>query len=171
MVLVKKQSLGLKSLVAGRVEKSILKKVPEGTPLEIVFERIHKKSYLDITASLEVRDKVTPPPSEAETTREIILGAVKEEVGDLKGNIKSIIVPDKDEIISGVMKNVGPAISAIQETQDEEGEDRSFFQRLIAGLLALVAGGQATGGIRGFLKARMMKKLGEKITPDPPKKE
>lgn len=171
MVLVKKQSLGLKSLVAGRVEKSILKKVPEGTPLEIVFERIHKKSYLDITASLEVRDKVTPPPSEAETTREIILGAVKEEMGDLKGNIKSIIVPDKDEIISGVMKNVGPAISAIQETQDEEGEDRSFFQRLIAGLLALVAGGQATGGIRGFLKARMMKKLGEKITPDPPKKE
>lgn len=171
MVLVKKQSLGLKSLVAGRVEKSILKKVPEGTPLEIVFERIHKKSYLDITASLEVRDKVTPPPSEAETTREIILGAVKEEVGDLKGNIKSIIVPDKDEIISGVMQNVGPAISAIQETQDEEGEDRSFFQRLIAGLLALVAGGQATGGIRGFLKARMMKKLGEKITPDPPKEE
>lgn len=171
MVLVKKQSLGLKSLVAGRVEKSILEKVPEGTPLEIVFERIHKKSYLDITASLEVRDKVTPPPTEAETTREIILGAVKEEVGDLKGNIKSIIVPDKDEIISGVMKNVGPAISAIQETQDEEGEDRSFFQRLIAGLLALVAGGQATGGIRGFLKARMMKKLGEKITPDPPKEE
>ena len=171
MVLVKKQSLGLKSLVAGRVEKSILKKVPKGTPLEIIFERIHKKSYLDITASLEVRDEPTPSPSEAETTREIILGAVKEEVGDLKGNIKSIIVPDKDEIISGVMKNVGPAISAIQETQDEEGEDRSFFQRLIAGLLALVAGGQATGGIRGFLKARMMKKLGEKITPDPPKKE
>ena len=171
MVLVKKQSLGLKSLVAGRVEKSILKKVPEGTPLEIIFERIHKKSYLDITASLEVRDQPTPSPSEAETTREIILGAVKEEVGDLKGNIKSIIVPDKDEIISGVIKNVGPAISAIQETQDEEGEDRSFFQRLIAGLLALVAGGQATGGIRGFLKARMMKKLGEKITADPDPKE
>ena len=79
----------------------------------------------------------------------------------------SIVVPSKEDITSNVMKNIGPAISAIQETQDEEGEDRSFFQRLIAGLLALVAGGQATGGIRGFLKARMMKKLGEKITPDP----
>tara|TARA_Y100000593_G_scaffold49662_3_gene93607 strand:- start:21916 stop:23793 length:1878 start_codon:yes stop_codon:yes gene_type:complete len=171
MVLVKKQSLGLKSLVAGKMEKSILKKVPEGTPLEIIFERIHKKSYLDITASLEVRDEVTPRPSEAETTREIILGAVKEEMGDLKGNIKSIIVPDKEEIISGVIKNIGPAIEEVQETQDENGENRSFFERLIAGLLALVAGSQVTGGVRGFLKARMMKRLGQKITPEPTQKE
>ena len=171
MVLVKKQSLGLKSLVAGRVEKSVLKKVPEGTPLEIVFERIHKKAYANITASLEVRDSPTPSPSEAETTRDIILNAVKEEVGGLKDNVKSIVVPDKEEIIAGVMKNVGPAIEEIQETQDEEGEDRSFFQRLIAGLLALIGAGQATGGIRGFLKARMMKKLGQKVTPDAPQKE
>jgi len=171
MVLVKKQSLGLKSLIAGKVERSILEKVPQGTPLEIVFERIHAQAYTAITNSLEVRDKVTPPPTEAETTREIILSAVRDEIGDLKGNIKGIVVPDKDEIISGVMSNVGPAIEELQSTQNEDGEDRSFFQRLIAGLLALIGAGQATGGVRGFLKARMMKKLGQKITPESPSKE
>lgn len=171
MVLVKKQSLGLKSLIAGKVERSILEKVPQGTPLEIVFERIHAQAYTAITDSLEVRDKVTPPPTEAETTREIILSAVRDEIGDLKGNIKGIVVPDKDEIISGVMSNVGPAIEELQSTQNEDGEDRSFFQRLIAGLLALIGAGQATGGVRGFLKARMMKKLGQKITPESPSKE
>jgi hypothetical protein len=167
MVLVKKQSLGLKSLIAGRVERSVESKIPEGTPVEIVFERIHKQSYVAITEALEIRDEVASLPSEEETMIESLKSSIKEEIGDLRSDVVSIVVPSKEDITSNVMKNIGPAISAIQETQDEEGEDRSFFQRLIAGLLALVAGGQATGGIRGFLKARMMKKLGEKITPDP----
>ena len=167
MVLVKKQSLGLKSLIAGRVERSVESKIPEGTPVEIVFERIHKQSYVAITEALEIRDEVASLPSEEETMMESLKSSIKEEIGDLRSDVVSIVVPSKEDITSNVMKNIGPAISALQETQDEEGEDRSFFQRLIAGLLALVAGGQATGGIRGFLKARMMKKLGEKITPDP----
>jgi hypothetical protein len=120
-----------------------------------------------ITEALEIRDEVASLPSEEETMIESLKSSIKEEIGDLRSDVVSIVVPSKEDITSNVMKNIGPAISALQETQDEEGEDRSFFQRLIAGLLALVAGGQATGGIRGFLKARMMKKLGEKITPDP----
>ena len=175
MVLVKKQSLGLKSLVAGRVERSILEKVPEGTPLEIVFERIHKQAYTDITASLEVRDKVTPPATEAETTREIILGAVKDEVGGLKGvlknDLKSIVVPSKDEITGTVIKNLGPAIEELKKSQDEDEEERSIFQRLIAGLLALIGASHATGGIRGFLANRAMKKLGLKSEGTPKKPE
>jgi len=167
MVLVKKQSLGLKGLIASKVEKSVAGKIPEGTPLEIVFERIHRKSYATITESLEIRDEIASLPSKEETLMESFKSSIKDEIGGLKSDVASIIVPSKEDITSNVMKNIGPAISAIQETQDESGEDRSFFQRLIAGLLALVAGGQATGGIRGFLKARMMKKLGEKITPDP----
>ena len=167
MVLVKKQSLGLKGFIAAKVERSVKDKIPESTPVEIVFERIHKQSYAMITESLEVRDEVASLPNENETIMESLKSSIKEEIGDLRGDVASILIPSKEEITSNVMKNIGPAISAIQKTQDEEGEDRSFFQRLIAGLLALVAGGQATGGIRGFLKARMMKKLGEKITPDP----
>lgn len=163
MVLVKKQSLGLKSLIAGKVERSVLKKVPEGTPLEIVFERIHKESYVAITKSLEVFDEQPVVPTEAETTRSMIMASVKEEVSGLKSEVASIVIPSKDEITSGVIENIGPAIQEIRKDQDENGEDRSFFQRLIAGLLALIAGGQATGGIRGFLKARMMNKLKDKI--------
>jgi hypothetical protein len=172
IVLVKKQSLGLKSLIAGKVERSILEKVPEGTPVEIIFERIQKQDYENITGSLEVRDSVVIPPTEEETTRDVVVGALKDEVAGLKGQLKSLVIPSKEEIVSGVVGNVGPAINELKKDQDENGEDRSFMQRLIAGLLALVAGGQATGGVRGFLKARMMKKLGQavgKTTPDPPK--
>ena len=167
MVLVKKQSIGLKGLIASKVEKSVAGKIPEGTPLEVVFERIHRKSYAAITESLEIRDEIASLPSKEETLMESFKSSIKDEIGELKADVTSIIVPSKEDITSSVMKNIGPAITEIQKTQDESGEDRSLFQRLIAGLLALVAGGQATGGVRGFLKARMMKKLGEKITPDP----
>ena len=166
MVLVKKQSLGLKSLIAGKVERSVLEKVPEGTPLEIVFERIHKESYVAITKSLEVFDEQPVVPTEAETTRQMIMASVKEEVSGLKSEVASIVVPSKEEITSGVLDNIGPAIQEIRKDQDENGEDRSFFQRVIAALLALVAGGQVTGGVRGFLKARMMKKLKDKLHGD-----
>jgi thiol-disulfide isomerase/thioredoxin len=57
IVLVQKQSLGLKSLIAGKVERSIKDKIPEGTPVEIIFERIHKASYIAITESLKVADQ------------------------------------------------------------------------------------------------------------------
>jgi hypothetical protein len=163
MVLVKKQSLGLKSLIAGKVERSILEKVPEGTPVEIIFERIQKQDYENITQSLEVRDTVVIPPTEEETTRDVVVGALKDEVAGLKGELKGLVIPSKDDIVSGVISNVGPAIEELQNSQNEDGEDRSFFQRLIAGLLALIGAGQATGGVRGFLKARMMKKLGQAI--------
>ena len=71
--------------------------------------------------------------------------------------------PSKEEITSSILKNISPAIKELQKTQDENDEERSLFQRVIAGLLALVGAGQATGGIRGFLANRAMKKLGIKL--------
>ena len=159
MVLVKKQSLGLKGLIVGRIEKTIKDKIPEGTPVEIVFERVHKRSYVKITEAMKVTDQGV---NKDFSLKEEILAGVKEQLGGLKGNVASIVIPSKDEITSGVLENLGPAIEELKKTQDENDEERSIFQRLIAGLLALVGAGQATGGIRGFLANRAMKKLGIK---------
>lgn len=159
IVLIKKQSLGLKGLIAGKIEKTIKDKIPEDTPVEIVFERVHKKSYLKITEAMKVTDQGV---NKDFSLKEEILEGVKEQLGSLKGNVASIVIPSKDEITSGVLENLGPAIEELKKTQDENEEERTIFQRLVAGLLALIGGGQATGGIKGFLANRAMKKLGIK---------
>ena len=165
IVLVQKQSLGLKSLIAGRVERSIEGKIPEGTPVEIIFERIHKGSYVAITESLTVADQ-TPEEKEV-SLKDAIVSELKGDLGDLKGNLAGIVIPSKDEITGTVIKNLGPAIAELQKSQDEDEEERSIFQRLIAGLLALIGASHATGGIRGFLANRAMKKLGLKSEEKP----
>jgi hypothetical protein len=96
---------------------------------------------------------------------------IKADLGDLKGNVAGIVIPSKDEITGTVIKNLGPAIAELQKSQDEDEEERSVFQRLIAGLLALIGASHATGGIRGFLANRAMKKLGLKSEEKPEKPE
>ena len=161
IVLVQKQSLGLKSLIAGKVERSIKDKIPEGTPVEIIFERIHKGSYVAITESLTVADQA--PEEKEASLKDAIVSEIKADLGDLKGNVAGIVIPSKDEITGTVIKNLGPAIAELQKSQEEDEEERSIFQRLIAGLLALIGASHATGGIRGFLANRAMKKLGLKV--------
>ena len=112
IVLVKKQSLGLKSLIAGKVERSVKDKIPEGTPVEIVFERIHKGSYVAITESLTVADQ-TPEEKEV-SLKDAIVSEIKADLGDLKGNVAGIVVPSKDEITGTVIKNLGPAIEELK---------------------------------------------------------
>ena len=168
IVLIKRQSLGLKGFIAGKIEKTIKDKIPEGTPVEIVFERVHKKSYLKITEAMKITDAGA---NKDFSLKEEILAGVKEQIGGLTGNVGSILEvvtykenpPSKEEITSSILKNISPAIKELQKTQDENDEERSLFQRVIAGLLALVGAGQATGGIKGFLANRAMKKLGIKL--------
>ena len=170
VVLVKRQSLGLKSLIAGKVERSIEGKIPEGTPVEIIFERIHKVSYGAITESLKVSDQ-TSEEREQLSLKDAIVSEIKADLGDLKGNVAGIIIPSKDEITGTVIKNLGPAIAELKKSQEEDEEERNIFQRVIAAFLALIGASHATGGIRGFLAKRAMKKLGVKTEEKPKKQE
>ena len=165
IVLVQKQSLGLKGLIAGKVERSIKDKIPEDTPVEIIFERVHKGSYAAITESLKVADQ-TPEEKEV-SLKDAIVSELKEDLGDLKGNLAGIVIPSKDEITGTVIKNLGPAIAELKKSQDEDEEERSIFQRITAALLALIGASHATGGIRGFIANRAMKKLGLKSEEKP----
>ena len=163
MVLVKKQSLGLKSLIAGRVEKSIMSKIPPETPIEIVFERIHGSQYVAITKSLEVFDVAPVKPSKEESMKDEIIASLKEslsqELSGVKGQITGIVIPSKDELTSSVVDNLAPAIEEIQKTQDENGKEVSLLARIATGLLVLFGLGKATGGLRGFLKSRIVSRL------------
>ena len=103
--------------------------------------------------------------------KDAIVSEIKADLGDLKGNVAGIVVPSKDEITGTVIKNLGPAIEELKKSQDEDEEERTIFQRVIAALLALIGASHASGGIRGFLANRAMKKLGLKSEDKPKKQE
>lgn len=69
LVLVAKQSLGLKSLIAGKVESMLVGKVPDSVPVELIFERIHGEDFAAISLALSARETQnfkrsteSPPP-------------------------------------------------------------------------------------------------------------
>jgi hypothetical protein len=162
MVLAQRQDLGLKGLIAGKIEKTIEGKLPPGVPVEIVFERVHRQHYEDMTAALEVSDGLEEISPES-NMKDDIISAMKAELVGVKGDIKGLVIPSKDEIVDGVKGNVIPAISEFRKAENDSGDERTLMQRIMAGLLVLIGGGQATGGIMNILKRRAMKKLGAVI--------
>lgn len=167
VVLVKRQDLGLKGLIASRVEKVIKDKLPEGTPVEVVFERIHAQSYANMTTALRVIEQGLEEPSGSlkdsivEAVKSQVLDAVTGKIDDLKGTI-----PSESGIVSKVVENLGPAIAETKNVQKENGEEASLWQKILAGLIATVIGGQATGGIRGYMRDRAMGIVGLKINQE-----
>jgi hypothetical protein len=164
VVLVKKRDLGLKGLIASRVERAFSEKLPEGTPVELVFERVHSNSYLNIKNALRVVEQGQGSPSDS--LKDSIVAAVKDQVlGVVDGKLEGIkdSLPNEDSIAGKVITNLGPAIKENGDIQKANGEDASLWQKILAGLIATVLGGQATGGVRGYLKEKAMEKLGLEI--------
>jgi hypothetical protein len=56
LVLVKSQSLGLKTLIAGKVERMLVGKIPDSVPVELIFERIHGEDFETITRAVLTRE-------------------------------------------------------------------------------------------------------------------
>jgi len=159
MVLVKKQSLGLKGLIASTVEASILKKLPEGVPIEIVFERIHEDSYFAVTQSLKVSDTPVEPIDENSNIKEDIIASLKGELGIMRGELSNIKVPDEGSIVDRVKAGLIPAVTAAAASKNEDGTEKTWMMRVMAGLMALVGGAQGVGGARKWLANRAMKKV------------
>jgi len=163
MVLVKEQSLGLKGFIAGKVESSILKKLPEGVPVEIIFQRIHEDSYFAITQSLEVSDVPLTPIAADGSMKEDIINALKAELSVVKNDLVNRPVPDDADMADRIKANILPAILEAAKSEDEDGTERTWMMRLMAGLMGLVGAGQGVSGIRGFLLKRGMAKVKEKL--------
>jgi len=82
-VLVRAQSLGLKTLIAGKVERTILGKIPPSVPVEIVFERVNSDDFhaiLEATYAGETPDPevITLPgePAEVPVSNGILAGGL-----------------------------------------------------------------------------------------------
>lgn len=160
IVLVKKQSLGLKGLIASKVESSILEKFPEGIPLEVIFERVHSDSYFAITKSLTVSD--TPVEVLAEgSIKDDIINSLKGQIDGVKKDLTNINVPDDAAIADRVKANILPAVLEAAKSKDEDGTERTWVMRLMAGAMALFGVGKGVSGFRGWLAGRAMAKAQE----------
>jgi hypothetical protein len=162
IVLVKKQSLGLKGFIASKVESSILEKLPEGVPIEIVFERIHSDSYFAITQSLEVSDTPVEPLAEG-SIKDDIINSLKGQIDGVKNDLTNIKVPDDATIAEKVKANILPAVLEAAKSKDEDGTERTWVMRLMAGAMALFGVGKGVGGVRGWLAGRAMNKAKEML--------
>lgn len=158
IVLVKKQSLGLKGLIASRVESSILDKLPEGIPIEIVFERVHSDSYFAITQSLTVSDTPVEVPNPEGSIKDDIVGVLKAEMDVIKSDISNIKVPDDASIADRVKAQVIPAVMEAAKPTNSDGTERTWLMRIMAGAMALLSGAKGASGIRGFMLKRAMNK-------------
>ena len=161
IVLIKKQSLGLKGFIASRVESCILEKLPEGIPIELVFERIHSESYNAITTSLIVTD--TAPEPLTANLKEDLIEAVQGQIegirSDFYDSMVHMEVPDEASIAEKVKAKVIPALLEAAKPKDEDGTERTWMMRVMAGLMALVGGAQGVTGVRSWLAERAIKKV------------
>jgi hypothetical protein len=143
LVLVRSQSLGLKSLIAKKVERSIEGKVPDGVPVEIIFERIHSDSFHAIEAA-----SLMPEPYRKSTS--VPAADVK---AAIKDKAQEAILKKMSESENKLIRMIGKSAAP-----KKKGEEGPFSNGLIAGLVSiLMAGYTGREGYKSY-KSRIIKR-------------
>lgn len=162
LVLIKKQPIGLKGFIASKVEKAVSSKLPEGIPVELVFERIHSESYAKIASALYSPVTNLPPVQDDELSTlqsvlNIALLPLKEKIDNTASKVDGISVEPVD------ISEISETVKTLKKSQEESDKNRSWYEKIIAGILSMLGVGAATGGVRGFLAERAIKKAKELI--------
>lgn len=109
LVLIKKQSLGLKSLIAGKVESMLTGKVPDSVPVELIFERIHGQDFETISRAVLVRDveqfKRSTPSAEPAVTED---GIVAKLLPTLTAKIGDKLAASDNALIAKIGDKLAP---------------------------------------------------------------
>lgn len=146
LVLVQSRSLGLKSLIAKKVERIIEGKIPDTVPVEIIFERLHGEDYAAIMSAASNPEKYTrasPSPTV---------------------DIKSVAAAEARSIISSKLKDSENAIAKMvgekldSQKPAEPPEEGPVSNGILAGLMSLLGMGYA--GHQGT-KAYLARKVGK----------
>jgi hypothetical protein len=149
IVLVRSQSLGLKSIIARKVEESVKGHIPENVPIEIVFERIHTQSYNSIFDALLSKGHLDPAPVPVES--------------DLSDKIRDIATGQIDGILSDKLAGSESKIEGLLNDKLKPAEGSPISNGMIAGLVsALGLGYGSREGWKAFA-ARKVKDVAVKV--------
>lgn len=144
LVLVRSQSLGLKTLIAKRVERSIEGKVPDTVPVEIIFQRLHPDAFSAIEAASRI-----PEPFRRSTSSII--------------DVKTVV---KDKAQEAILKRMSESENKLvqliaKSAKPKEGEDSPFSNGLLAGLMAtLLAAYSGREGHKSYKSYALKKAAG-----------
>jgi glutaredoxin len=170
LVLVEKQSIGLKGLIAAKIERTIQDKFDGIAKAEIIFERVHKQSYKALKAAIMATVTV---PYQRESIKDLFVDKAKDVVKDKVILIAKEKFPDHTEKLEAISST----LAEIRAKEAETGEKKSLPAKVIAIVAALFGAGYVGGGAKGLLAniaiKRAMKKLKEedeiKVVVDIPK--
>lgn len=151
VVMVKERSLGLKSLIAGTVERKIIAKIPETTKFEIIFERINS-SYEEMQKAL-----LTPAPERYE--REIPPLPVPEVKPEGMSDEQFAALQAENKTTRSKLDKVMDVVAAIKDTKKEDGSDKSLPERAIAVIMAYLGVRGGGSDILRFLAGRVTKRI------------
>lgn len=150
IVLVKAQSLGLKGLIASRIESAVSEKIPGGVPVDIVFERAHRDDYDSIYAAVQsLEGQGSPEITEQVTASEGsgLSDVIKSQLGDI---VSDRIRGSENAII----KTVGEKLDDRKPVDD----DNPPLDNGIIAAATLGLGYTGHQGMLAWLKSRAEKK-------------
>lgn len=165
-VLVRKlQDVGLvKSIIEGKVTKVLEGYIPEGLPIKIIFEKTNSDLYGAVIASLhagELTEVVPELPREPEPVvsplnEDSLLSKVKQAAGSAIADAMNAKLAPLDDALKA-------RVDAIEARAIGAEEDRSFLQKLLAGIGVGSATGAGAFGLRHWLRQKAIDKVHEKL--------
>lgn len=158
LVLVAKQSLGIKTLIAGRVESAIVDKIPEGVPVELIFERVHPTDFSAIHSAILTRETINyerteplPDPVSTEPVKEPVKSLAIEQV-------ESVVAKRLAESDNTVLQKVSEMLD--QKPSEEEPVSNSILAILMS---TLGAGWAGERGLKAYRVAKAAKAVVAKV--------
>jgi len=172
IVLVRQLPIGLKGLIAGKVEKILAGMIPEGLPVDVIFERGHQADFANVVRGLLMPDGLLP--YDRESTPPLPVPDPISDGGGARGEGRGASVPaepraDDASLVNKIVSQIGDVIDEKLDAQEpaaetpDDVEKKSLPARVIAFVLSLLGVSHATGGIRGFIAAKAREAIKDKI--------
>lgn len=158
LVLVGKLPLGLKGLVAGKVERIIEGKLPPGVPVDLVFERLSATTFDDIHRAIATREA---GPFERTEPSLPTAGATQPPAGSGPAAAGSTTQPappaiDTDDLIGKIISGVSGVVAGKGDTADkpEKSGKLDHILWIVSGLGGAVGAGWIARGWGAYKAAR-----------------
>lgn len=134
LILIGRQSLGLKSLIAKPIEKRIRNTLGEKVPVEAIFARAHSKDYQAIKQALLTAETERYSRGTADTDEQQDGDTSGLDTKQLAGEVAALLLPKIEEKLPGPIQD---AVKLLIPKKEEDGSE-PLQQGIVALLLGLV---------------------------------
>lgn len=163
LVLVARADLGLKGLIASKVEAMVRDKIPGTVPIDFIFERAHPQDFRAISEALVTRegDAYDRPGVRPRTDPDSSQEPQTVEIPGLTATLTSL--ESKLGEVSESQEKLQGDLSAVSKEQTTGG----WVTKFIAFFAALGGASSTTHGVRSWLRDKAVSKVSQVIHGSP----